>query len=62
MAGLDEKRIGEASTEELYEAYERRLVQEGVEAADRGDLVDATPELFARLREELRATVGKSRG
>ena len=50
---LEQRTVAELSTAELYEAYEWRLVQEGLDDAKAGRTEEATPEFFDGLRSQI---------
>ena len=50
---LEQRTVAELSTAELYEAYEWRLVQEGLEDVKAGRTEEATPEFFDGLRDQI---------
>ena len=60
-AVLEHKKVADLSTAQLYQAYERRLVQEGLTQLDAGQGVEVTPAYFDDLRQLARDTSAQSK-
>ena len=58
---LKDMRVGDMSAEQLEKAYERKLVQDGLDSLARGEGIEVTPEYFEKLRQLARGTAAKSK-
>ena len=58
---LKNMRVGDLTAEQLEQAFERKLVQDGLDSLDRGEKVEATPEFFEQLRQLARDTAAKQK-
>ncbi len=54
---LKDMRVGDLSAKQLEEAYERRLVQDGLDSLARGEGIEVTPEYFEKKRARLKAMI-----
>ena len=53
---LEQKKVADLSTNQLYQAYERRLVQEGLTQLNSGQAIEVTTAYFDDLRQLARDT------
>ena len=56
---LKDMRVGDLTAQQLEKAYERRLVQDGLDSLARGEGIEVTPEYFNKLRQLARDTAAK---
>lgn len=56
---LLEKPVKELTTLQLRDAYERRLVEDGLASLERGEGIEVTPAYFEELRQLARETASK---
>ncbi len=54
-------RVGDLTAEQLETAYERRLVQDGLDSLARGEGIEVTPEYFEEKRARLKAMLANKK-
>jgi ASC-1-like (ASCH) protein len=54
---LKDRRVGDLTTEQLEQAFEQRLVQDGLDSIKRGDKIIATRDYFEAKRSRLKAQI-----
>ena len=54
---LKDSRVGDLTTEQLEQAFEQRLIQDGIESIERGDKIIATRDYFEAKRSRLKALI-----
>ena len=58
---LKDMRVGDLTAEQLEKAYERRLVQDGLDSLARGEGIEVTPQYFEEKRARLKAILASKK-
>ena len=58
---LKDMRVGDLTAEQLETAYERRLVQDGLDSLARGEGIEVTPEYFEEKRARLKVMIANKK-